>query len=351
MTTGFVRARRQVLAAGVAALALGAPLAGFAAPALAAGEVNIYSYRQEVLIRPLLEEFTKQSGIKVNIVYVKDAGIERLKAEGKASPADAVLTVDVGNLVQLEKAGLLQPIKSATLEQNIPAQYRDPLGRWFGLTLRARIVVYNPAKVKKEELSTYEALADAKWTKRICIRSSTNSYNVGLVASLIAANGADKTQQWTNGFVKTFARNPVGGDRDQIKGVAAGVCDIGITNTYYLAGMLAGKDEEAKKAAMAVKPFFPNQGGRGTHVNISGAAVTASAKNKDNAVKLIEFLSSDAAQKIYADKVQEYPVKPGIEPSSILLSFGSFKADAVSLAKIGALRPEVIKITDRAGWR
>jgi iron(III) transport system substrate-binding protein len=348
MTRSVIRAsRRQLLAAGAATLALGA----FALPAHAAGEVNIYSYRQEVLIRPLLDEFTKTTGIKVNIVYVKDAGIERLKAEGKASPADAVLTVDVGNLVQLDTAGLLQPVKSATLEANIPAQYRDPAGKWFGLSVRARIVVYNPAKVKPSDLSTYEALADAKWAKRICIRSSSSTYNLALVSSLVAANGADKTEAWAKGFVKNFARNPTGGDRDQIKGVAAGVCDLGITNTYYLAGMLAGKDEEAKKAAMAVKPFFPNQGGRGTHVNISGAAVTASAKNKDNAVKLIEFLSSEAAQKIYADKVQEYPVKPGLEPSKILLGFGTFKADPLPLARLGELRAETLKIVDRAGWR
>jgi iron(III) transport system substrate-binding protein len=339
--------RRALLAAGAACLALG----GLAGPAAAAGEVNIYSYRQEVLIRPLLEAFTKSTGIKVNIVYVKDAGIERLKAEGMASPADAVLTVDVANLVQLEEAGLLQPAASPTIEKNIPAQYRHPEGKWFGLAARARIVVYNPTKVKREDLTTYEALADAKWAKRICVRSSGHTYNLALVSSLIAANGAAKTQEWANGFAKNLARNPTGGDRDQIQAVAAGVCDIGIVNTYYLAGMLSGTDEAAKKAALAVKPFFPNQDGRGTHVNISGVAVTASAKNKDNAVRLIEFLSGDAAQKIYADKVQEYPIKPGIEPSPILLGFGSFKADALPLARLGALRAEALKTVDRAGWR
>jgi iron(III) transport system substrate-binding protein len=344
-------ARRQVLAAGAATAAFAVALGAFAGPALAAGEVNIYSYRQEVLIRPLLDEFTKTTGIKVNIVYVKDAGIERLKAEGKASPADAVLTVDVANLVQLDEAGLLQPVKSEAIEKNIPAQYRDPQGKWFGLSLRARIVVYNPAKVKKEELTTYEALADANWAKRICIRSSGHTYNLALTSSLIAANGAEKAQAWANGFAKNLARNPTGGDRDQIQAVAAGVCDLAIVNTYYLAGMLAGKDGAAKKAAQAVKPFFPNQATRGTHVNISGAAVTASAKNKDNAVKLIELLSSDAAQKLYADKVQEYPVKAGIEPSEILLAFGSFKADPLPLAKLGALRADALKIVDRAGWR
>ena len=340
--------RRALL---VSALALGALAFPSAPPALAAGEINIYSYRQEVLIRPLLEEFTKSTGIKVNIVYVKDAGIERLKAEGKASPADVVLTVDVANLVQLDEAGLLQPVKSAAIEKNIPSQYREPSGKWFGLSLRARILVYNPAKVKKEELSTYEALADEKWAKRICVRSSGHTYNLALVSSLIAADGPEKAQAWANGFAKNLARNPTGGDRDQIQAVAAGLCDIGIVNTYYLAGMLAGKDEAEKNAARAVKAFFPNQGDRGTHVNISGAAVTASAKNKDNAVKLIEFLSGDAAQKIYADKVMEYPIKAGIEPSEVLLSLGSFKADTLPLARLGALRAEALKIVDRAGWR
>jgi iron(III) transport system substrate-binding protein len=344
--------RRAVLAAGAALSAgAGALALAIAGPAFAAGEVNVYSYRQEVLMRPLLEEFTRSTGIKVNLAYVKDAGIERLKAEGKASPADVVLTVDAGNLIQLEQAGLLQPVTSAALAKNIPAQYRDPAGKWFGLSLRARIVVYNPAKVKKEELSTYEALADSHWAKRICVRSSGHTYNLALVSALIAANGTATVQAWANGFVKNLARNPSGGDRDQIQAVAAGVCDLGIVNTYYLAGMLAGKDEAAKKAAAAVKPFFPNQAGRGTHVNISGAAVTASAKNRDEAVKLIEFLSSDAAQKIYADKVHEYPVKPGLEPSKVLLGFGSFKADALPLAKLGELRAEALKIVDRAGWR
>jgi iron(III) transport system substrate-binding protein len=339
--------RRQLFAAGAATLALGA----LALPAHAAGEVNIYSYRQEVLIRPLLDEFTKATGIKVNIVYVKDAGIERLKAEGKASPADVVLTVDVANLVQLDEAGLLQSAASPTLEKNIPAQYRDPKGKWFGLSLRARVVVYNPARVKPDELSTYEALADSNWAKRICVRSSGHTYNLALVSSLIAANGAAKTQEWANGFAKNLARNPTGGDRDQIQAVAAGVCDLAIVNTYYLAGMHASKDAKEQAAAKAVKPFFPNQDGRGTHVNISGAAVTASAKNKDSAVKLIEFLSSDAAQKIYADKVFEYPVKPGIEPNEILLGFGAFKADTLPLATLGETRAEALKIVDRAGWR
>lgn len=341
--------RRSVLAASVAAFALTA--LGATAHAAEPGEVNIYSYRQEVLIRPLLDAFSKESGIKVNTVYVKDAGIERLKAEGKASPADLVLTVDAGNLVQLDEAGLLAPTVSPILVKNIPAEFRHPAGHWFGLSLRARIVVYNPAKVKAEELSTYEALADAKWEKRICVRSSGHTYNLALVASLIAANGAEKTQAWANGFVKNLARNPTGGDRDQIQAVAAGVCDIAIVNSYYLAGMLTSKDEKTKSVAQSVKAFFPNQGDRGAHVNISGAAVTASAKNRANAVKLIEFLSGDAAQKIYADQVQEYPVKAGVDRSATLKGLGEFKTDKLNLSRLGQLRPEALKIADRAGWR
>ncbi len=325
--------------------------AGPTAHAAGNGEVNIYSYRQEVLIRPLLDAFTRDSGIRVNIVYVKYAGIERLKAEGAGSPADLVLTTDAANLIQLDQAGLLSPVRSDVLERGIPASYRHPDGKWFGLSLRARFLVFNPAKVKAEELSTYETLADEKWSKRICVRSSGHSYSLGLVASLIAANGAEAAQKWANGFAANLARNPAGGDRDQIQSVAAGLCDLAIVNSYYLAGMLASKSESERKAAESVRAFWPNQSGRGVHVNISGAAVTASAKNRDNAIKLLEFLASDAAQRIYGETVQEYPVKPGVPVSATLNDFGTFKSDALPLARLAELRLEALKIVDRAGWR
>ncbi len=332
--------------AGVAAAALLPP-----GRAAGNGEVNIYSYRQEVLIRPLLEAFTRETGIRVNIVYVKDAGIERLKAEGQASPADLVLTTDAANLIQLDEAKLLSPARSAALERAVPAAYRHADGKWFGLSLRARFIVFNPAKVAAAELSTYEALADEKWSKRICVRSSGHSYSLGLVASLLAANGAAATQKWANGFAANLARNPAGGDRDQIQAVASGLCDVAIVNSYYLAGMLASKNESERKAAEAVRAFWPNQSGRGVHVNISGAALTASAKNRDNAVKLLEFLAGDAAQRIYGEIVQEYPVKTGVPLSATLGDFGTFKPDALPLARLAELRLEALKIVDRAGWR
>jgi iron(III) transport system substrate-binding protein len=340
--------RRSLLAA-----ALLASAASFAATAAAhaAGEVNIYSYRQEVLIKPLLDAFSKDSGIKVTLVTVRDGMLERLRAEGSASPADVVLTVDAGNLIAMEKAGLLAPSKSAILEANIPAAYRHPEGRWYGLSMRARPIMFNPAKVKAEELSTYENLADPKWKGRICIRTSGHIYNLSLIATLIAHNGAEKTEAWAKGFTANLARKPAGGDRDQINALVAGVCDIAIANTYYLAGMAVSKDEKERKTAEAVRVFWPNQAGRGAHVNISGIAMTAAAKNKAEALKLMEFLSGDKAQNIYAEGVQEYPVKPGIAMSATLRAFGEFKADALPLAKIAEYQAEALKIVDRAGWR
>lgn len=338
--------RRTLLATTVLAAAMMAP-----AGAHAAGEVNIYSYRQEVLIRPLLEAFTKETGIKVNLVTVRDGMLERLRAEGAASPADVVLTADAGNLIGMEKAGLLAPAKSAVLEANIPATYRDPQGRWFGVSVRARPIMFNPAKVKPDELSTYENLADPKWKGRICIRSSGHVYNLSLVAMLIAHNGAEKTQAWANGFAANLARKPAGGDRDQINALVAGICDIAISNTYYLAGMAISKDETERKTAEAVRVFWPNQSGYGSHVNISGVAMTQSAKNKPEAVKLMEFLSGEAAQRLYAESVQEYPVKPGIAMSATLRAFGEFKADALPLARIAEHQSEALRIVDRAGWR
>jgi iron(III) transport system substrate-binding protein len=319
--------------------------------AVSKGEVNIYSTRQEVLIRPLLDAFAKETGIRVNVVFLRDGLLERLRAEGAASPADAVLVADVSNLVHLDRAGLLQPIASETLKTAIPAQYRDPAGKWFGLAIRARPIVYNPAKVKAGELSTYEALADAKWKGRICVRSSGHPYNLALLSSIIAATGSEKAQSWAKGFAANLARPPAGGDRDQIQAVAAGVCDIAIVNTYYLAGMLSGKDVKEKSVAETLRVFWPNQNGRGTHVNISGAAVTKAAKNKDNAVRLLEFLAGENAQRIYAEQVLEYPVRPGVPASTLLRSFGEFKADPLPLVKLAEQTEEALKIADRAGWR
>lgn len=339
-----VRAR---IAAGLIALGC----LGSAIDAWATEEVNVYTTRQEVLIRPLLDRFEEETGIRVNVVFAKEGVIERLKSEGANSPADAILTADVGNILQAKAEGLLQPVQSEVLNAAIPAQYRDPDGTWYGLSLRARPIMYAKGRVDPAELSTYEDLADPKWKGRICVRSSSHIYNQSLVASMIAANGVETVEAWAEGFVANFAREPAGGDRDQIMAVAAGECDIAIANTYYLAGMMTGDDEAQKEAAQKVAVFWPNQDGRGAHVNISGGGVTASAKHVENAVKLLEFMVSDEAQKIYAEAINEYPVKPGVPASAAVAAFGDFKADPLNLAEIGEHNAEAVRLMDRAGWR
>lgn len=335
--------------AAVLAATLVLPAAGNAAELK--GEVNIYSYRQEVLIRPLLDRFEESTGVRVNVVFAQTGMIQRLKAEGMNSPADVVLTVDVARLIRVDEEELLQPIRSDVLEANIPAQYRDPEGRWFGLSVRARPIMYSVERVKPEELSTYEGLADPKWKGRICIRSSSHVYNQSLLASLIAHDGAEKAEAWARDFVGNFARKPQGGDRDQIRAVAAGECDIAVANTYYLAGLIKSKDEEDREAAAKVRIFWPNQEDRGAHVNISGAGVTKAAKNKQNAIRLLEFLSGDEAQRIYAETVNEYPVKPGIAITAVVKDFGDFKADSLKLASLAEHNAEAVRIADRAGWK
>jgi len=334
-----------------AALAAGITLMAAAPQVQAAGEVNIYSYRQEVLIRPLLRRFTQATGIKVNVVFAKKGMIARLMAEGANSPADVILTVDAGRLIRAKQAGVLQPVTSKALAAAIPAQYRDPEGYWFGMTIRGRPIIYAAGRVKPSELSTYEGLAHSKWKGRICIRSSGNIYNQSMLASMIAHNGIAKTERWARGFVANFARKPKGGDRDQIRAVAAGVCDIAIANTYYLAGMTGARRATDRDAARKVRIFWPNQAGRGTHVNISGAGVTKSSKNRANAIELLEFLASDEAQRIFARKVLEYPVKPGIAVAEVLEGWGKFKADRLKLVELAKYNADAVKVADRAGWR
>ncbi len=332
-------------------LLAGALAVAVTASAAAANDVNIYSYRQAVLMKPLLDRFQEKTGIKANVAYLKKGMMARLKAEGAASPADVILTVDASRLIRLDRMGAFQPLDSAAATAAVPANLRHPKGHWFGLTVRGRVIFYNPAKVKASELSTYEALADAKWKGRICIRSSSNVYNQSLIASIIAANGAEKAQAWANGFVKNFARKPAGGDRDQLRAVAAGECDIAISNTYYFAGLAKSKKERDRKAAAAVRLFWPNQKGRGAHVNISGAGVAKHAKNRANAVKLIEFLASKEAQEIYARIVNEYPVRKDVQPGRIVADFGEFKADSLALSELAEYQKEAVRIADRAGWR
>ena len=290
---------------------------------LNAAAVNIYSARKEALIKPLLDQFTKETGIEVNLVTGKaDTLLKRLEVEGRNTPADILLTVDVARLVRAKEKGLFQAINSNVLEKTIPEYYRDSGKQWFGLSLRSRVIVYAPDRVKKEELSSYEDLADSKWKNRICIRSSSNVYNQSLVASMIANDGVEKTEAWATALVKNFARTPKGGDRDQIKAVAAGVCDIAIVNNYYLAGMLESSQENEVAAANKIRLFWPNQDGRGAHINISGAGILKPAKHKKEAIQLLEYLVSDKAQQWYSDMNYEYSINPYIESNLILKSFG-----------------------------
>jgi iron(III) transport system substrate-binding protein len=323
-----------------------------ASPALAAGEVNIYSARQEVLIKPLLDQFFAQTGIKVNLVAgAADALIQRLSSEGINSPADVLLTVDAGNLNRAKEMGLFQPVRSETLEQAVPTAYRDPEGLWFGLSMRARPIMYAKDRVNAEDLATYQDLTDSKWRKKVCVRSSSNVYNQSMVAAMIAQHGAQVTEQWAKGLVSNFARPPQGGDRDQIKAVAAGQCDVALVNTYYLGGMLNSSQADEREAASKVGIIWPNQNERGVHVNISGAGVTKNAKNRENAVRLIEFLVSEEAQRWYAEANYEYPVRPGTAVSDTLAAWGSFKADDLNLSVLGDHNPEAVRLMDRAGWR
>lgn len=314
-------------------------------------EVNLYSARKEQLIKPLLDLFTKQTGIKVNLITGDaDALIKRLETEGENSPADLLLTTDAGRLHRAKSKDLTQAFGTAELHQMIPSAFRDADNHWYGLSLRARPIMYVKAKVKPQELSSYEALTDSKWQGRICIRSSNNIYNQSLVASMIAASGTDNTTKWTQGLVKNFARKPSGGDRDQIKAAVAGECDIAIANTYYLAGMLTSNDAEEREIAEKIGVFWPNQMDRGSHVNVSGVALLKSAQNIPQAIRLVEFLASTESQEWYAHVNNEYPVRSNVAFSPILEEWGTFKSDPIILSRLGELNADAVKIMDKAGW-
>jgi iron(III) transport system substrate-binding protein len=332
---------------------VGASVLGVYGPAASATqEVNLYSYRQPFLIQPFLEEFTKRTGIKVNVVFAKKGMLERLKREGRNSPADAILTVDISRLKAHADADLLQPVKSAVLERNIPAQFRDPGGLWFGLTLRTRLIAVAKDRVKEGEIRRYEDLADPKWKGRICVRSGGHVYNRALVASLIAHHGEKKAEELVRRIVANFARKPQGNDRAQAKAVYQGQCDVAIINNYYYGKMKFNrKKPEQQKWAAALRLVFPNQGDRGSHVNISGAGVTKYAKNRDNAIKLIEFLSGKFAQTMYASRNFEYPVNPKVPWDKEVASWGRFKVDRLSLRKIADLSPAAQRLIDRVGWQ
>ena len=318
-------------------------LCSTALPALAE-EVNIYSHRQPELIQPLLDAFTAETGITTNIAFVDKGMAERLMAEGDRSPADLVLTVDIARLMQIVEAGVTQPVHSALLEANIPAEYRDPAGEWFGLTSRARIVYASKDRVADGEVTTYEALADPKWLGRICTRSGTHDYNLALTAAMITHHGEAATQTWLEGLKANLARKPEGGDRDQVKAIWAGECDISLGNTYYMGEML--EDAEQAEWANSVRIIFPSFDGGGSHVNISGVAMTKAAPNHDAALKLMEWLSSDEAQRIYAETNHEFPVKPGVARSALVDSWGPFSADPVLLSEVAKARPAALKLVE-----
>jgi len=324
-----------------------------AAPTIAgAAEVNIYSSRHYPADEAIYRAFEKKTAIKVNIVQGKaNALLERLRREGRNSPADILITVDAGNLGRPQAANLFQPMSSAFIEKVVPAHLREPSGLWTGLTMRARVLMYHTDRVKPSQLSTYEDLADPRWKGKILIRSSNNIYNQSLVASMLAAHGDKETLDWAKGLVANFARKPKGGDRDQIRAVGAGEGDIAVSNTYYLGWLTASQESKDKALVAKIGVFFPNQQGRGTHVNISGAGITRHARNKDSAVKLIEFMLSKDSQKIFAGNNFEYPVRTDVSPHPIIASWGKFKADSLNVTVIGNKNPDAVRLMDRAGWR
>ena len=313
-----------------------------------AGEVNVYSYRKPQLIDPMFAEFTKQTGIKVNSVYAKKGMLEKLQSEGRNSPADLVFTVDIGRLSDIQRAGLTQPVARSRFTADIPDNYMEPNGHWFGLTTRARIIVASKERVAANVISTYEELTDPIWKGRVCTRSGKHPYMVALTASMIAHKGIAGARNWLSGLRDNLARKPQGNDRAQVKAIKEGVCDIAVINHYYMAKMV--KDPKQAPWAEAVNVIFPNQSGRGTHMNVSGVALTKYAPNKENAIKLMAFLASETGQEMYAQKNAEYPVKPGIAWSDLQNSWGSFKEDSLSLAAVADNRAAAIKLADEVNY-
>lgn len=336
--------RRHLLALGLGAL-LTLPLGPVFAKS---GEVNIYSYRQPELVRPLFERFTEETGIRVNVAFLKKGLLERLKAEGDRSPADLVLTTDIARLQALVDAGVTQPVKSGTLEEAVPANFRDPEGRWYGLTTRARVVYASKERVKAGEVTTYEDLASPRWKGRICTRSGTHPYNLALFAAMIAHHGPEYTENWLRGLKANLARKPQGNDRAQVKAIWAGECDIALGNTYYMGKMLA--DPKQRVWAEAIRIEFPVFEGGGTHVNLSGMAMTRAAPNRENALKLMEFLVSPEAQRIYAEINYEYPLRPDVPLSPVVAEWGSFTPDNIPLSEIARYRPLALKLVEKVDF-
>jgi iron(III) transport system substrate-binding protein len=320
-------------------------------PALAQ-EINVYSHRQPELIQPLVDAFTAETGIAVNVAFVDKGMAERLQAEGDRSPADLVLTVDIARLLQIAEADVLQPVQSDVLEANIPAEMRDPNDLWFGVTSRARVIYASKDRVAAGDVTTYEDLASDKWKGRLCTRSGLHDYNIALLGAMIVHHDEAYATTWAEGLKANLAKKPDGGDRDQVKAIAAGECDIALGNTYYMGQMLADPEQKAwTEAVSIVFPTFEDAGSAGgTHLNISGVAMTKSAPNKDNALKFMEWLTGDTAQKIYAETNYEFPVKAGVERSDLVKSWGEFTPDTTPLAEIAAARAAALKIMETVNF-
>lgn len=323
----------------------------FASALSAAGEVNLYSHRHYEIDRQIFADFTAETGIKVNVVQASaDQLIERLKAEGANSPADVLFTVDAGRLQRAKDAELLQPVSSPFIDATVPVDLRDADRQWHAITARARVIIHSKERVKPSELSTYEDLADPKWKGRLLVTSSGSVYNQSLLASLIEANGREAAVAWARGIASNLARAPQGGDRAQAQAIAAGLADVAIVNTYYIGLLRTSKTPRDRDAGEAVAVFFPNQDGRGAHINVSGIGVTRSAKNKDNAIKFIEYLLSPAAQARFSENNHEYPLTLDVSASPVLKDFGAFKADRDSVLKLGPRNSEAVEAFNTAGW-
>ena len=315
-------------------------------------EVNIYSSRHYDTDLELYDQFTEETGIEINLIEgSSDELIERMRNEGINSPADVVITVDAGRLWRAKEADVLQPIESDYLEEVIPEQLRDVDDMWVGLSKRVRGIIYNKENVDPAELEGYMDLADEQWSGRLCVRSSNNIYNQSLVASLIESYGEDRVEEWANGLVSNFARDPQGGDTDQIKAVAAGICDVAIANHYYLARLMQSGEEQDQEVAQKVDIYFPSAEFGGAHVNISGAGIAANSPNKENAIRFIEYLATEEAQQLYSIGNNEFPILQDMEVPGVLGEFGSFDSDAVNVTSYGENNPLAIRLMDRAGWR
>ena len=314
--------------------------------AILADEVVVYSSRNEQLIKPMFDAYTKETGVKVKYITDKEGPLmQRLKAEGANTPADLLITVDAGNLWQASNEGLLKTVDSKTLQNNIPSHLRDPNNQWFGLSVRARTMVYNTGSSAAKELTSYEDLADPKWKKRLCLRTSKKVYNQSLVAMMIEEHGVEKTEEIVKGWVANLATAPFSNDTKMMQAVAAGQCDVGVGNTYYF-GRLEKKDPQ-----IPIKLFWANQSNSGVHVNISGAGVTKHTKNEAGAIKLLEWLSSNKAQNLFADSNMEYPANASIKPVAQVAAWGDYKSNQINVVKAGELQVEAVKLMDRAGYK